>query len=745
MRKLAVFTFSFGAAVALCVYLLPRWIGVYLGATLLLLGVGLCFIKREKLKPVRLAALGLAFGCFWSWAYACYKLAPVEKLCGEEREILVQVRELPVKTSYGSRVVAELDGVNILLYLDEDAPSPGLGDQLRLQAKLKSYATEGEENLYYEGKDILLLATQTGEIEHIPARKLPLRYWPQAALQAVREKLDQIFPEDTRAFAQALVTGDTSCLSYETRNSLSVTGISHVVAVSGMHVSMIVSIVMLLSLRKRRLAAILSIAAVLFFAAMLGFTPSVTRSAVMQIIFLLAPFFKRESDGPTALGLSLFLILLENPWAIASLSLQLSYGSVAGILLFTTPVINWGREKFFTSDRRRKYPRLSNFLEGILIALATCLGAMVFTAPLVALKFEVISIIGPITNLLCLSVLNVVFMGTCVAVFFGFLWQPIGQVLGWILSWGMRYVLWTVGWLKDLPYAAVYTNNFFVVLWVAVVYLLLAVFLWRKPRRPLLFFCGILCTFLCAIVFSQSGKPDFSVTMLDVGQGQCILLRSGNMTAMVDCGGDYTDEIGEKAARTLLMQGEERLDVLLLTHYDLDHSGGVEQLLSRIPVGQILLPDIRDEEGDRERILGVAEKYKVGVCFVSQDTQVDFSGGKLLAFAPPRGEEENTGLSALMSVEEYDILITGDMNHRGEQKLLALHDLSQIEILVAGHHGSKYSTSRELLQKIQPQIVLISVGENSYGHPAAELLERIDEVGAVVYRTDMDGEITITR
>ena len=214
---------------------------------------------------------------------------------------------------------------------------------------------------------------------------------------------------------------------------------------------------------------------------------------------------------------------------------------------------------------------------------------------------------------------------------------------------------------------------------------------------------------------------------------------------MVDCGGDYTDEIGEKAARTLLMQGEERLDVLLLTHYDLDHSGGVEQLLSRIPVGQILLPDIRDEEGDRERILGVAEKYKVGVCFVSQDTQVDFSGGKLLAFAPPRGEEENTGLSALMSVEEYDILITGDMNHRGEQKLLALHDLSQIEILVAGHHGSKYSTSRELLQKIQPQIVLISVGENSYGHPAAELLERIDEVGAVVYRTDMDGEITITR
>ncbi len=705
----------------------------------------MCFVRKDRIKPLRLAAIGLSFGLLWSWTYAQYRLVPVETLWGKEKAIEVEICDGAEKTKYGSRVVAELDGVRILLYLDEEIPDLELGDRLRLTADIKNLTAEGEENLYYEAKDILLLGFQKGEAEHIPAQKLALRHLPQAALQAVREKLDRIFPEDTAGFATALLTGETSGLSYETRNQLAITGLSHIVAVSGMHVSMIVGLVLLLCLRRRRLAAAVSIAAVLFFAAMLGFTPSVTRAAVMQIVLLLAPLFHRENDAPTSLGLALFLILLENPWAIASLSLQLSFGAIAGILLFADPMINWSKERFLTIGIRKKHPLLTDVLRSVITTLATSLSAMVFTIPMVALKFGVISIVSPVTNLLTIGVINGVFTFSCVAVFFGFLWQPLGQILAWILSWVIRCVLGLVEFLAEVPYAAVYTNSIYIILWVIAVYLLLGIFLWQKPRRPLLFSCGILCTFLCAVLFSQSGRSPFSVTMLDVGQGQCILLQSGNMTAMVDCGGDYDHETGELAARKLLMQGEDRVDILVLTHYDLDHTGGVEHLFSRLQVGQLLLPDIVDEEGDRERILAAAHTHGIDVCFVTQDMDVFFSGGKLSVFSPPRDGEENNGLSALMSVEEYDILITGDMDQSAERQLLALHDLKEIEILVAGHHGSKYSTSETLLQKTTPEIVLISVGENTYGHPAPELLNRIAAVGAVVYRTDLDGEITITR
>ena len=141
----------------------------------------------------------------------------------------------------------------------------------------------------------------------------------------------------------------------------------------------------------------------------------------------------------------------------------------------------------------------------------------------------------------------------------------------------------------------------------------------------------------------------------------------------------------------------------------------------------------------------MSEEKQIETDYITEKTVYSFGSGSLTLFPPPDRDADNASLSALMSDGEYDILITGDLDSDGEAALLAQYDLPDLEVLVAGHHGSKYSTSARLLRQTTPELVLICVGENSYGHPTQEVLNRIAAIGAAVLRTDESGDITITR
>ena len=252
-------------------------------------------------------------------------------------------------------------------------------------------------------------------------------------------------------------------------------------------------------------------------------------------------------------------------------------------------------------------------------------------------------------------------------------------------------------------------------------------------------------TLLCACVLSAVEPGQTAVTVFDVGQGQCVFLRSGDFTALVDCGGDSGDSDGENVARKLLMAGRREIDVLVLTHYDTDHVCGTAQLLSRIDVGELLLPELPDDTDNRDRLVRAAQESDVPYRFISTDTTLDFDGGTLSLLMPPDTQAENASISALLCAEECDILITGDLSEKQERALLQTHELPDLEVLVAGHHGAKTSTGEALLAQTAPDIVLISVGENRYGHPSPQVLARIKAAGAEVRRTDECGDITILR
>ena len=178
-----------------------------------------------------------------------------------------------------------------------------------------------------------------------------------------------------------------------------------------------------------------------------------------------------------------------------------------------------------------------------------------------------------------------------------------------------------------------------------------------------------------------------------------------------------------------------------MTHYDADHAGGAQQLLARVRVDSLFLPDLEDESGLRE-VLEVSDSQ---VFVVSGLTEISVPNGEIRLYPAVLKENDNNGgVCVLATAAEYDILVTGDMDRFAEMRLLARYDLPDVELLVAGHHGSKDATSQVLMDAVTPETVVVSVGENTYGHPAKETLRRIKAAGAEVLRTDELGTVTIT-
>ena len=244
----------------------------------------------------------------------------------------------------------------------------------------------------------------------------------------------------------------------------------------------------------------------------------------------------------------------------------------------------------------------------------------------------------------------------------------------------------------------------------------------------------------------QFERGSLYVTALDVGQGESVALLSRRHGVLVDCGSSNSYiSAGDVAADYFLSAGIRRLDAVVLTHYHADHANGLALLLARVGVDTLYLPDIAEENGEKTAVLALSERYGVEVRYVTGETQTAVGEASLTLY-PPVGEggENELGLTILCSAGEFDTLITGDMDSKTERALLDAYPLPDIEVLLVGHHGSRYSTSEELLETVTPEVGVVSVGSNSYGHPTRDALLRLTDAGVTVYRTDLQGNIYIT-
>lgn len=213
---------------------------------------------------------------------------------------------------------------------------------------------------------------------------------------------------------------------------------------------------------------------------------------------------------------------------------------------------------------------------------------------------------------------------------------------------------------------------------------------------------------------------------------------------MVDCGGDHETRAADIAAQHLLGQGINRLDGVILTHYDLDHAAGIPYLLGRISADMLYLPNCADADSTAASI----ERSHTGTSVrVTQDMTISF-GDTQITLIPSKSKltDNESGLCILFQTENCDILITGDRSIVGERELMRQVELPQLELLIVGHHDSRNSTATALLEQTSPQTAIIYVGkDNSFGHPSQETLQRLLEVGCEIYRTDQDGTVIFRR
>ena len=729
MRKLAVFSAAFAVAAAVYVYLFRDVRALWLvGVCLALSALG----RWQGFRRISVAGLGVAVGILWCFGWQSVVLAPAEAAYGTEQKISLTLTDEPVESRYGATVLGTVRigrrSYEAALFTEGEVLSQNLGpgDRIDCTAQVEPSGLEIEDgdSLYYRSRGVTLYLYARSELTATKGTPTV----PQRLCLWLQGRIHTLYRGDTAGLVRALLTGDRSELSYSLQNDLSVAGLSHAIAVSGMHVSMLLAMISFACGGNPRLLAVTGVPIVALFALLTGASPSVCRAAVMQLFLLCAPLVRRENDGPTTLGAAALLLLLENPWSVASVSFQLSFGAVAGLFLFSGAI----QTKILGLKKKA-----GRSLRVIASAVSATLGATALTLPLTVYYFGLISIAAPLTNLLALWAVTGIFMLGLLSCCLG----PVGPAAAWVVTLLSNYVLGLCGLISTSPFAAAYPQNMLLMVWAFAAYGLVLWLLMCRRHPPVLWTLSALtAAFLVCILtgrwmFRQDPQR---FTVLDVGQGQCLLLQSEDFTALIDCGGSDPEGAGEQAARLLHSAGVTRIDALILTHCDTDHSGGVAQFLDRVRVDSLFLPA---SDGLQMEPTTASQQ----VFLVNEVMEIAFSGGKITLYPPVLKENDNNGgVCVLATAAEYDILVTGDLDRFAEMRLLSRYALPDVDLLMAGHHGSKDSTSQILLDTVRPETVVVSVGENPYGHPAAETLERITAIGAEILRTDELGTIVIT-
>ena len=756
MRKLACFAVGFTAAAAGAVYFLPAGTFLPLGVLCMCLALVIRVLGKGCWRRAFLVLCGVWIGLLYLAVFDYTHMLPAAELDDKTIQLQGVVAQWPRKTEYGWQVDVRMGverGVKLTVRLTCDEQGEHLvpGDRIRTVAHCTAVRDRtGATDLTYASQGIFLRARAYGELnverpDQIPFSVLPV-YWSGQ----LKQSISLGFSAETAPLIKAVVTGDRTDCSDILDSTIRRTGLSHTTAVSGMHLSYLIGFLVLF-LGGGRSKCLITIPVILLVVVMAGCTHSITRAAVMLILVQLAPVFGRETDGPTSLATALMVLLVDDPYSVAGVGLQLSFASMTGLLLFSEPVrdrvLGW-----LCPDKEEEGVLYSVWRRGAWLvagSLGATLSTMLLTTPLIAVYFGQFTLVAPLANLLVIWAVSVVFCGGLIL---GALWTVLPVLCAWaapVVEWAARYVLWTTQRLAQLPFASVPSREPFYLLWVLFVYALIALVLLLPGRKriwPAL--AATLCGFLLSVLLTNLSfyQGSMGVWVLDVGQGQSVLVRMEDELVLVDCGGEGADNAGDTAADLLQSLGRSSLDLLVVSHCHSDHANGVPRLLERLRVDTVMLPFREPDSSLREEIIAAAYRQGSRVWLVEEDVCIAVGDGQVQVFAPLGDETENElGLSVLCTVQQQDVLLTGDMGQETEQELLDHVDLPDVEVMVAGHHGSKYSNSQRLLEKVRPDIAVFSSGRyNTYGHPSAEAMERFRAVGAQLYRTDRMGTVRIT-
>lgn len=592
-----------------------------------------------------------------------------------------------------------------------------------------------------------------------------------------RERLYYIFPEKEAGTMCTILLGDKSGLDGEVRDMYRRNGIIHILSISGLHITFVGMGIYKL-LRKAGLpkyfAAITGCVVLILYGIMTGMGVSVCRAIVMYLIRMLSVILGRTYDMLTALGVAAAVFVAGNPLCVKQAGFLLSFGSIIGVgIICPAFVPDYGDEpgklRYEPSKVLRAIKcRLTSVAEGVYSSFIAGLSITMMTLPIQLWFYYEVPTYAVILNLFVLPVMGLLLVTGFIAMLVPHM-GIVGTVDCLILD-GYEILC---GIFERLP-MNMWNPGKPSVISVVIYYIVLFTGVWcaqrakscKKSKRSIAVFATII---ISVAVIGIHTTPQNSVTFLDVGQGDGIVVRTdAGGVYLFDCGSTSKSSVGEYVLKPYLKYcGISRIDAVIVSHEDTDHCNGIEELLRNrsewgIEIKNILLPDVTGEEF--ENILSACKEEGSEWPYMLKDddlprvmyinTGTYWKDGSV-EFTCMHPEETQTAddinaASACFLVESGDctLLLTGDVEAEGEEQLLAELEKAgktDIDILKVAHHGSKYSSSEDFLQAVHPQIAVISCSStNKYGHPAPETVAGIESVGAAVCYTMEQGAITLT-
>ncbi|MBU4613532.1 MULTISPECIES: ComEC/Rec2 family competence protein [Prescottella] len=653
------------------------------------------------------------------------------KSFGGERQLMLRASLQEVRTD---RTVLRAGG-SILMFAEGEQWAGLLpGQRVTLRGRLAEP----------ERRDLTVAVVRaTGSPQHV-AEPPAIQRWAGVVRDRLASAAGSALPADQAGLLPGLVVGDTSGLAQETKDEFTAAGLTHLTAVSGANVSIVLGAVLLVVRGVGlgpRTGALLAGIALVAFVVIARPSPSVLRAAAMGCVALLALVTGRRKQAIPALAASVVVLLALSPSLAVDFGFALSVFATAGLVVVSPALV--------ARLRARGWPRW--LAEMCAVALA----AFVVTAPLVAAMSGTVSIVSIVANVLVApAVAPITVVGAATAVL-AVVWLPAATLLVRVAGPPLWWLLEVADRAAAVPGGNLAVRNGLGGAVIVAVGIAVAVLAARHPwsRRMLLAVAVGVAAVWVPTRFHQPGWPasGWALVACDVGQGDGLVLSAGGRRAVVVDAGPEPGPMD----RCLRRLGIDEIPLLVVTHLHADHYGGLDAVLHGRSVGAVAIGPASLPEGGFRFVSAAASRADVPLVRLAAGRQLTVGAVRITVLGPllpeprtPAAAEDGANDASLVLMAETAagrLLLTGDVEEDGQRALLRSKIPLRADVLKVPHHGSR-TTSPEFLDAVRPRVALVSVGaDNTFGHPNPGILQRLAALGAVTVRTDRDGDVAVAR
>lgn len=628
-----------------------------------------------------------------------------------------------------------------ICYLSPSSTIPSLGDTIKISGRIRCFDTATnpgnfDAKRYYQTFNISIAIHEAEVMNTIPTTSL---YWKlMERLNTLKRNLsilcDLTFDTDDSAILKTMLLGDKSAISPDTKSLYSRNGISHILAISGLHISMI-GMAIYTGFKKINLpnlpSSIFAILLMILYGLMTGMAAGSCRAIIMFALRIIAPLFHRTYDMLTALITAAVLLLIEQPLYLFYTGFQFSFVAVAA----TAVILPMLKDEF---------PQLIS--GGISICIATL--------PIYLYNYFYFPIYSLLINLIVIPLMSIMLFCSLLALAISIIYIPAGNLVSLIPHIILVFYDKICHIIDVIPFNRMVTGK--PQPWQIMIYCLIVgitLFFINRTTRLQLMLNLIAAGLILTLHFVPSGVH---FTAVDVGQGDSLYIQDEYGTSvLIDGGSTSVSDLNKyRLSPYLLSQGVSHLDAVFITHMDADHYNGILDMIidhgTNSPQIDSLILTTSEIEGQSDaykEIVKEASHAKIPILNITQGDFYQRGRVKLYCLYPDstcNGKDTNSeSLVMLLDGDGGDILLTGDIESPAEQNMTT-KIISDPLILKVAHHGSKYSTSNEFLSTWNPDLALISAGkDNSYGHPHKEMLDRLAQRNIPYFCTTDYGAITI--